>query len=202
MDKQSEITLGNDGKYRWLYELNLYTNPTILFLLWKIFFWVFFGIFAFVSLLDIGSGHFLKTAAETGKVFGLIILGFFVLTAFAYYLYALIVGGRYCVVFEMDEEGVRHTQVPAQFKKAQILSELTILAGIAAGNIGTVGTGILAQSRSEMYSEYRLVKSITPIKKRNVIKVDSTLCHNQVYVEDADFEFVLNYITQRCPKLK
>ena len=40
---QSAISLGQDGKYRWVYEMNLYTNPTILILLVKIFFWIFFG---------------------------------------------------------------------------------------------------------------------------------------------------------------
>ena len=35
--QNSQITLCPDGKYRWAYEFNLYRNPTILFVLFKIF---------------------------------------------------------------------------------------------------------------------------------------------------------------------
>ena len=34
----NNITLCNDGKYRWIYEMSLFKNPTIFFLIWKIFF--------------------------------------------------------------------------------------------------------------------------------------------------------------------
>ena len=43
------VTLYPDGKYRWVYEMNLYTNPTILFLVLKIFFWICFGLWVFMS---------------------------------------------------------------------------------------------------------------------------------------------------------
>jgi hypothetical protein len=32
-----QVTLCADGKYRWAYEFNLYTNPTVLFVVFKIF---------------------------------------------------------------------------------------------------------------------------------------------------------------------
>ena len=41
-----------DGKYRWVYEMSLLKNPTVFFLVWKIFFFVFLGIFTFIIILD------------------------------------------------------------------------------------------------------------------------------------------------------
>ena len=36
------ITRGADGKYRWRYDVNLLTNLTFFFLVWKIFFFIVF----------------------------------------------------------------------------------------------------------------------------------------------------------------
>lgn len=45
------VQLCQDGKYRWVFEMSLYKNPTILFLLLKIFAWIGFGIWLFTILL-------------------------------------------------------------------------------------------------------------------------------------------------------
>ena len=39
--QNTRVTLGNDGKYRWTYEMSLFKNPTIFLLIWKIFFFIF-----------------------------------------------------------------------------------------------------------------------------------------------------------------
>ena len=51
------IMLGPDGKYRWIYEMSLFKNPTIFLLIWKIFFFIFIGILGFTMLLDIFEGN-------------------------------------------------------------------------------------------------------------------------------------------------
>ena len=38
--------------------------------------------------------------------------------------------------------------------------------------------------------------------KDDVIYVNETLEHNQIYVDDADFDFVRNYIIERCRNAK
>ena len=45
------------------------------------------------------------------------------LTILGYIVYVLMVGGKYIVLFEMDEEGVTHTQQPKQFTKAKALAQ-------------------------------------------------------------------------------
>lgn len=73
---------------------------------------------------------------------------FLVFVALGYFVYALIMGGRYCVLFEMDEKGIWHKQMPAQVKRARLIGAITVLAGAAAKSPGAMGTGILAASRS------------------------------------------------------
>ena len=52
------IVLDKDGKYHWYYEFKLLKNPTILFLLWKMFFWIGFGIWLVSVLLMTFEGNF------------------------------------------------------------------------------------------------------------------------------------------------
>ena len=195
------IVLGTDGKYHWYYEFKLMKNPTILKVLWRIFFWIFVVMWAFLSIVNVSEGHFnMKDFLDFSKIFLLILVGIEALVGVSYLLYAALQGFKYCVMFDMDGEGVTHTQMPRQFKKAQAMSLITMLMGAAAGNPGAVGTGMLAGSKQSMVSHWTAVKSIEINAKHNVIKVNERLNKNQVYAEDADFEFVENFIKMHVTK--
>ena len=87
------VQLCQDGKYRWVFEMSLYKNPTILFLLLKIFAWIGFGIWLFTILLQgcdaVDSKDFWAMAWADTKVFLIVIAGLLLLCAMGYYLYAL-----------------------------------------------------------------------------------------------------------------
>ena len=195
------ICLGTDGKYHWYYEFKLMKNPTILFVLWKIFFWIFVGMWAFLSIINSLEGHFnTKDFLDFSKIFLLLLVGIEALVAIAYFLYAAMQGFKYCVMFEMDEDGVKHTQMPRQFKKAQAMSLVLILAGMAAKKPGAVGQGMLSAAKSSMVSSFGNVRSIEIFRRRNVIKVNERLNKNQVYACDQDFDFVVDYIKSHVTK--
>ncbi|SFT33742.1 hypothetical protein SAMN02910356_00080 [Selenomonas sp. GACV-9] len=192
------IERGKDGVYRWVYELNLYTNPTIFLLVSKIFLGIAVAINIFILLLDvIENGFRLELLEDLAFGFACFVVGMLLLTAVGYLVYAFIMGGKYCVLFEMDEQGVKHTQLPHQIKKAQAIGILALLAGASAGNLTTMGSGLLAASRSSTYSRFRDVKSIEVLRSRNVIKLNEPMNYNQVYAADEDFAFVLDFIQAR-----
>lgn len=189
------ITRGEDGVYRWVYELNLYTNPTILFLIWKIFGFLCLGMWILMVLMDIGDSDFWWGGFfDVTRVCLLFTLGFLLLCLVGYLVYAMMMGGKYCVLFEMDEKGVNHIQMAPQVKKAEAIGLLTMLIGAAAGKPGVVGTGLLAGARTSLYSSFDTLKSVEPFPRRNLIKVNELLSKNQVYAEDEDFPFVLDFI--------
>ena len=68
--------------------------------------------------------------------------------------------------------------------------------------LSVIGVITLAGSRSSLYSDFASVKKITAVKARNVIYLDARLNHNQIYVEDADFDEVLAFISARCVNAK
>lgn len=189
------IYLGTDGKYHWYYEYKLMKNPTIFYTTMKVLWFSMFLVYLFVLSLDLfGGSPSWKGVFDITKGFACLMLVMLVVGWLGYALFALIHGWSYCVMFEMDEHGVTHTQMPQQFKKAQALSLVEILAGIATRRPGMVGQGMITASRQGMYSSWSTVKNIEIIRRRNVIKVNEKLFHNQVYAEKEDFEFVENYI--------
>ncbi len=183
-----KVTLCADGKYRWRYDASLYTNLSIYFIVWKIFFWIITVGFAVMALIDLINGD---TDLLTGalKMYGVIAGGMTVFTLLCYYIYALYMGGKYCVEFVMDEKGVDHKQIPSQAKKAKKLGAAAAAAGAARGSLSSAGAGVNSM-RTSMYSEFSRVKKVKAYKRRNVIKVNQTLSHNQVYARDEDFDFV------------
>ena len=101
-----------DGKYRWEYELSLYKNPHILFLIMKIMGGIVLGIWLFIVIIQLFDGvlSFKEMLVFSAQFLGGLGALIFVLCAAGYYLYALIMGGRYIAQFEMDARGVDHRQ--------------------------------------------------------------------------------------------
>ena len=194
------IVLCEDGKYRWQYDLNLFTKPYVFLLVWKIFFFILLGIFAVMTIVDVAQNRIDGEAAlNTLKMFGYFIIGMTVLVILGYLLYAAIMGGKYSVIFEMDDEGINHKQTPKQAKRARTLGILVALAGAAGGRVSTVGAG-LAATRTEMYTEFDRVRVMKVYPKRGMIKLNAFLDHNQVYAKPEDFDFVCDYISARVPE--
>lgn len=196
------ITLCKDGKYRWIYELHLFKTPIIFMLVWKILFFIFLVIFAFVFIADFVSwGFTAERIKESLRFSGFFLLGMTVVTALGYSVYAALMGGKYCVMFEMDEKGINHKQIPAQAKKAKKIAGATALAGAASGRLTTVGAGINS-ARTEMYSDFSRVRKVKAFPALNLIKVNGRLSRNQIYASKEDFEFVKKYIKERCMNIQ
>ena len=197
------VTLCDDGKYRWIYPFNMWKNPTILFLVYKIFFWIFAGIGTLILILNWKHIHWDNWDLlweDTWPV--LIFIAFFAFLIFiAYAMVASMYGGKYTILFTMDENGVNHEQIPEQAKKARKLGILTAGAGLATGRLSTIGLGINVANRTSMYSDFKCVRSVKKGLWGNVIKIREILSNNQVYTHDEDFDFVYNYIREHCPKV-
>ena len=190
----------DDGTYRWVYEFNMLKNPIIFLTILKIFLLVLVGMWVVFGLLRIGNDGFVGAFAAQTKELLIPAAILFGLSIAAYIILACIYGWKYCVLFEMNETGIRHIQMEKQYKKAEALGWLTAMVGAAAGKPGVTGTGILAATKNEQFSEFSKVKRLRVFKAFRTIKLDSLLNHNQIYAEQEDYGFVLDYISSRIPK--
>ena len=196
------IKKGDDGTYRWVYEFDMLKNPIILLTVLKIFFLVLAGMWVVFGLFRIGNDGFIGAFAAQTKELLIPAVILFGLSIVAYIILACIYGWKYCVLFEMNETGIRHIQMEKQYKKAQAIGWLTVMAGAAAGKPGMAGTGLLAATKNEQATEFIKVKRMRSFRVFHTIKLDSLLNHNQIYAEPEDFDFVLEYISKRIPKNK
>ena len=198
------IYLCPDGVYRWFYELNMLTNPTILFTVWKVILIAFGIVILFFLIMDLIQGV-IRSVSDLWpalKLFAYLVPLFLVLAIFAYLIVAWTFGWKYIVLFEMDEERVSHIPTEKEFKKAQTLSWLTMLTAVAAKNRGAFSAGMLSGMKGPSTSIFKEVEYLRIRRKRHTIHVDQLLDKNQVYTEDADFDFVEKFIKDRCVKAK
>ena len=181
------VTLCSDGKYRWVYEKDLYRDLSVLFLILKIFgaICLFMGLFILVLDRDVKA-----FVTMTGVMF----LIMAVLSVMGYFVYALMMGGSYCVTFTMDEKGVEHAQHAKQVEKATAISHLAVIAGALSGNPTAAGIGL--EVRTCMYSEFRRVRYLSIDRKHNTVHVDG----NEVYAPAEDLDTLWEFIRARCPR--
>ena len=191
------VQLCQDGVYRWVYELSMLKNPAIFLTLLKIFGAIIGGIWLLLNIMD-GFSNFL----ETTKIMAFILAGLCALILLSYLIVAAMNGGKYCVLFEMDEQQIAHIQLPRQFEKAQVAGWIAALAGVLAGVPAATGAGILAASRNKLTNQFSKVRSINPMPARNTIYVKGALKSNQIYVDDAGFQFVLDFLRSHCPNAR
>ena len=189
------VVLCTDGKYRWVYEMNLFKDLTVFWIVLKIF----GGIILAMGIIDFfiqlfGDHDYKSVLFLVGIMLGI----FIVLSILGYVVYAAMNGGKYCVVFTMDDEGILHEQQAKQAKKAELVADLLVLAGALAGNLTTIGMGLSSARRTSMYTSFAGTKKLIANAKKGRININATLDRNIVYCDDSDFNFVWNYIKSRC----
>lgn len=195
----SNIIRDSNGVMRWIYEFSLWKNPTVLFTIWKVL--LIASGFVGMLLFFVTLGEDLPEALRVGlMVFGISAGIITALMLITYPVFCLINGGKYCVLFEMDQKGIKHEQLDKQFEKAKALGLLTAFVGGVSGNLTTAGSGLISAARKSRYTTFSKVRRVTIREKRNVIYIGEALEQNQVYAEAEDFSFICDYILEHCSK--
>ena len=188
-----------DGKYRWTYPMNMFKNLTPFYTVLKIL--GILGGIAFVATYIGPAFH--GNFAEIGhdlKYWGIAVLVALAIAFVSYLIVAAMYKGKYIINFTMDENGLCHEQVEFQKKNARVIGGLVGGAGVLTGSPGRVGQGMLVAGHTSLNSDFSKVRSIKPLPKISTIKVNEPLSKNQVYTDPEDFDFVLGFIKDHCPK--
>ena len=185
------VQLCPDGKYRWTYEVNLYKNPSMFYDLMKVVGISLGFVFAIMIFALISDGIDWDSLMNDLWGFMWVCVGFAVLCLIGYLIWVRISGGRYAALFGMDEESVTHEQMPKTVKVGELIA-----------SVGDTNA-TLATSVHAWKTDFKDVRRVIPKPRRHLIKVNELLTKNRVYVDNKeDYEFVLDYIRQRCPRIK
>ena len=197
------VRLYDDGKYHWLYDLNMLKNPSVLIDVYKMLgMTIFIMTIILLMIMACADGVHLKSLGTVLKIVGLLTGIMLVLGLLGYLLYAALTGWVYTVHFILDEKSVEHLQAPRSQKTAKRIGALTILAGLLSRKPGVMGSGMLAASHTSMTSHFSRVKKVKAKRWMNTIMVNEPFAKNRVYVSNEDFDFVFDYISSHCPKAK
>ncbi|MBQ9157979.1 MAG: hypothetical protein IJ136_01415 [Erysipelotrichaceae bacterium] len=201
MELSDRVTRQEDGVYRWLYELDMKKNLILLKTVIKI---VGFCLCIPLLLLTYLS---LRTHGSLSSLLSdltpvLICIPVIALITLGSYMYvSRMYGGKYCVIYELDEKGISFTQIEEQFEKQQVIARAAAFTGALTGNIGLVGSALYNMYNNTAYSDFEKVYSVKSYKDKEVIKVNSPFLFNQIYVKKEDFDFVDSFIREHCPKI-
>ena len=206
MDQMRRVTLCPDGVYRWVYAVDMYRNPAIFLTLLRCLGMAaaIIGIFGVFMMVVSGDWRYMSLSIDWDEnKYGILALFVFLLVVMVSYLIvAKSYGGKYIVLFEMDETKVVHTQMKSQFDKAAAFGWFTTVVGALSGNLSMAGLGLVNATRDSMISMYSEVRKVIPSRRMHLIRVNNLLQHNQVYVCDEDFDLALQYLQEHVAAAK
>ena len=188
-----------DGTYDWIYCMNMMKDLSMFKLCLKICFLCFLP-FILMMLWMAANGQlrsdvFIITMLSFGGVILVVI--------FAVWLVNTMYRGKYMLIYQMNNDGITYSQTTDQAAMTRAVAATSAAVSAAGGNVGGVisGTGMSLRTNG-YYSDFSKVRSVKGVRKDNVIWVNTFLQFQQVYVPKGSYDFVWNYITQRCTKAR
>ena len=199
----SKISVDENGKYVWEYHMDLNTNRNVFRLVMKIITFIYvFVMIVMLGIVVMTRSFNAENIMWLLKIIIPIFLFVYLLTYVSYRLYIKSLGGVYHVRFEMDENGIKHIPLEKERQYNRDIGKASLLIGALTKNLGLLGTGMYVSTLEEVYSEFSKVVGIKADRKHDLIYVNYVTLYNQVYAEPDDYDFVLNYISDHCPKAK
>lgn len=189
-----------DGTFYWTYSQSLWSNPTILYTVLKVMMIAVLIVMLFIGGLAIMEGNF--DLGEMLLVSGGFAAGFAVLSLIGYAVFAVISGGRYNMLFFMNDTIVVHMVMPKEKSQGEHISNVAVIIGALTGNPTLAGIGMANYGRNATESKFADVKSIVQDRSHDLIKVRAGFEFNQIYASPAQYDFVLSHIASHCPNVR
>lgn len=197
----STVALCSDGRYRWRGTVDMWHNPTYLYLILKCVGIIGGGL----AVVSMGALYVAGINLERLGMLVAIVVGVFVfvvLLALAIYaIFAAVLGGWYAADYQMDETGLIFTPASREARLAKGAAAASAVASFAAGNYGVTAASI-ASLANEAATTFSSVRKIKGVKKHGCIKVSELMLKQQVYVTPEDYDFVFTFIAAHCPKAR
>ena len=189
-----------DGTLCWTYSQSLWSNPTILYTVLKVMLIAVLLVTLFIAGLSIMEDDF--DIVETLMIGGGLAVGMTVLSLLGYAVYAAISGGKYNMLFFMNDDLIVHMAMPKEAKRGDRINDIAVLVGALTGNPTLTGMGMANYGRNTLESKFTDVKSIVQDRSHDLIKVRAGLKFNQIYASPAQYDFVLSHIASHCPGVR
>lgn len=195
-----DFRLCDDGVYRWVYVYDLWKNYTVILEIEKIFILTAMVIMIIQGLLGIREKGIVKRLISAAQEAGVILAVMTGLLLISYPIYCLLSKGKYCVLFEMDDRSIMHTRMEKKVEREDLVEWLWAANEILDSRLLSTGLSIATASEASMETVFADVRKVTVSRKGKTITLRCRITRNQVYVPDDKFEFIRDFILERCPE--
>ena len=169
MEYQDKVQLCPDGKYRWAYEVNMYRNPTIFYVIANMFLICYLVCVVLFSVINFClDEEVLSSILMLTGVF----LFLFLITIPAYLAIAAIMGGTYAALFVITAKG-----------------DLSMVG------LSLFSSGV--QVTKTDFKNVHSIK--TAPRRNLIKLTEAWYSWNHIYVDEEDYDWVCKYIKDHCP---
>lgn len=191
----------DSGRFRWLHEVNLWRDPTLPSLLFKILLLAGVAPAVLVLAVETFEGSPVQGFQVAAQIYLIVTGVLMLLFVLSYPVFILFKGGRYPILFEMDDREVRHIEMPSSADRSRLMAWVGLIAGLAARNPTVMGSSLLALSRSQMATRFRDVRKVVVYRRRGVMRlIARDMTRNLIYVDREHFQEVVDHVLARCPR--
>ena len=193
------VTRGDDGIYRWYYDMDMYRNKSMLYTLLKVNLMIFLSVTLFGSLFLGWMKGFDDPMVRGVALIGLAMIpAMSVLYILGYYIAAGIKQGDYRIHFEMNDDGIEIVWPSQLYEGLETGRKVMSLVGSVMGSRSVRGRWrpTLDEVSKMTFSSVLRYKSHS---QWDMIDMSMLGGKFQVYATAKDFPFVESYILERIP---
>ena len=187
----------DEGNYKWIYCVDMNKNPIMLKTVLIVMQIAYLPVWILALYMSIERG-------VDWEILGIIFLCYLAVMLIAVgatWFIKVIYKGNYFMVYQMNEEGIWFAQVTDQADKTKMIASLNAAIGAASGNVGQVISGsAMTIAAGSAYSRFKKVRRIRASRQDELIRMTSFLLYQMIFVPEKDYDFVWNYITERCTR--
>ncbi len=184
-----------DGTYDWIYCMKMSRNRSMFTFLVKTT-TISFALILVVMLFL--AGERVAILPVLG-IIGLVFVAVMGIVRFSLWLVDKLYKGAYMLIYEMNDQGLTFSQTTDQAQITRTIAAASAAASAAGGNAGgTLAGAGMAVSPNSYYADFSKVRSVKGKRKDNLIWVNTFFQYLMVYVSDEAYDFVWDYITERC----
>ena len=171
-DSHPHIQLREDGVFQWTCELNRHRKPHLLFHLMAMILIPVALVFAGFLFLSFRSGISFSGLLSVLRILAVVLIAVTVIIGVSYLITETAAGAQEVFTYEMNDYGIR-------LKPSKRSSSIDL-------------------RHSADTSVFRCVRTIRIDREQHLITLNSWFLYNLIWCNPEDFDFVVNYITERC----
>ena len=182
------VTLGEDGVYRWSFDVDLSSDHTIRNTIMKVMLIVFGIICGLMALLIVFEG-----APSMAWIPAACCGSAFLIALVSYRVYRAAVHDTCTVAYEMNGESITLVRNPTTQQHMNQAAIAMSVAGMVTGR--GIGTGVaMAGAAQSGTTRFNSVRKLRRYPERHMIQLNALFSSNQVWVPAEDYEMVYSYL--------